>query len=339
MDGAGRGVTLADVADVAGVHVATVSRAVSRPELVGATTLARVERAIDELGYVPNRAARQLAGGPSASVAVLVPDITNPFFSAIVQAAQRTAASSSTLVLLADTAQNPTTELEALNSLAPNVDGVVLCSPVAAPRQILGVLGDRPVVFVNRRARGIASVVVDQGAIVTLAVDHLTSLGHRRIVVVDGPTGYWSSTQRLRRLAAIDGRGSVEIVRVGPTEPTFDGGTSVFDEVVARDATAVVAFNDVMALGLLSAAVERGIAVPHDLSIVGVDGVDLAHMSTPGLTTVAVDLDHVGREAVESIEALVRDRSAVTVRSISPTVIVRGSTGPIPSRGPGAGSR
>ena len=112
-------VTLADVAAAADVHAATVSRALSRPDLVKAATLDRVNAAVEALGYVPNRAARQLAGGRTGMVAMLVPDITNPFFAAVVQAAQRRAERDGHLVVLADTGLRAAAEVDAVRSLRP----------------------------------------------------------------------------------------------------------------------------------------------------------------------------------------------------------------------------
>ena len=331
-----RTVTLDDVARHAGVHASTVSRTLSRPDLVNARTLARVAAAIDQLGYVPNRAARQLAGGRTATVAMLVPDITNPFFSSVVQAAQRRAGAAGCLLLLADTAQDDGTELDAVRSLAPNVDGLVLCAPVAPTAELLQAAGDRVLVFVNRRARGVPSVVVDQAALVHLAATHLRDLGHRRIGAVRGPAGYWSSRQRehaLAKLAAAapPGPAGLDLVVLDPVDPTFDGGRAVLPAVVASGATAVLAFNDVMALGLVAAAAAAGIDVPGRLSVVGADGVPFAAMTTPGLTTVGVDLEALGDRALEALLARIGGRRADTSeraeQTITPRLVVRASSG------------
>lgn len=317
-----RTVTLDDVAAHAGVHASTVSRTLSRPDLVNAKTLARVTAAIEQLGYVPNRAARQLAGGRTATVAMLVPDITNPFFSSVVQAAQRRAGAAGRLLLLADTAQDARTELDAVRSLAPNVDGLVLCAPVARTADLLRVARDRPLVFVNRRARGVSSVVVDQHEIVELAIGHLRVLGHRRIAAIRGPVGYWSSRQREQALDRL-GR---ELIVLDPAEPTFDGGQAALAPVVDTGATAVVAFNDVQALGLVAAAVAEGIDVPGRLSVVGADGVPFAAMTTSGLTTVAVDLGAVGDLAITDLLARIEGGEPERhEQTITPHLVVRAS--------------
>jgi DNA-binding LacI/PurR family transcriptional regulator len=280
---------------------------------------------------VPNRAARQLAGGRTAKVAMLVPDITNPFFSSIVQAAQRRAGAAGRLLLLADTAQDARTELDAVRSLAPNVDGLVLCAPVAPTADLRRVARDRPLVFVNRRARGVPSVVIDQTAVVDLAIGHLRALGHRRIAAIRGPAGYWSSRQReqaLRRLGAA-------LVVLDPVDPTFEGGQAALARVVESGATAVLAFNDVTALGLVAAASAAGLVVPEQLSVVGADGVPYAAMATPALTTVAVDLEVVGDLALADLLARIDgtepDRSE---QLITPHLTIRASTAPPRRRRP-----
>lgn len=315
-----RAPTLADVALASGVHASTVSRVLSRPEVVDPATRARVAAEVARLGYVPNRAARRLAGGRTSAVGLLVPDITNPFFAITVQAAQRRAAEGGALVLLADTARDPATECDAVRSLAAEVDGLVLCSPVAGTAALREAAGGRSLAFVNRRARGVASVVVDQEGVVDLAVGHLRDLGHRRVGVGLGPPGYWSSGRRAAHL----GRLGPGIVPLGPTPPTFEGGRALLAPARAAGVTAVAAFNDQAALGLVAEAAAQGVTVPGELSVVGVDGVPTGAMTTPALTTVAVDLEELGRTAVD----LLAGGAGPGRRTVAPHVVVRSSTTP-----------
>jgi LacI family transcriptional regulator len=318
-----RAVTLADVAAAADVHAATVSRALSRPDLVKSATLDRVNAAIEELGYIPNRAARQLAGGRTAMLAMLVPDITNPFFAAIVQAAQRRADDDDHLVVLADTGLRGSAEVDAVRSLAPHVDAVIVCTPRSPAPPLVEAAAGRPVVLVNREADGVTSVVLDQRRIVALALDHLHGLGHESIALVRGPHGSWSARQRERGLSGDD------VTMVGPSAPTFDGGREVFGAVVEAGVTAAIAFNDVMALGLLRAAAETGVGVPSQLSVVGSDDIAIAAMATPALTTVAAPLDELATLAVDHALRLVGGGAPQQV-SVAPRLIERSSTGPRP---------
>ena len=309
-----RPATLADVAAATGVHAATVSRALSRPDTVAAPTLARVRAAVERLGYVPNQAARRLAGGRTAAVAVLVPDVANPFFALLVQRIQARLRAADMLVLLADTAQRPGTELDAVRSLARNVDGVVVCSPVAPVSRLVEAAAGRQLVMVNRQAPGIASVCVDQAAVIDLALAHLRERGHRDIAVLRGPRGYWSSRQR--DAAAGDG-----VVGIEGAPPTFEGGRDAARRIVDEGVTAVAAFNDVQAVGVLAGAADLGLTVPGELAVVGSDGIPLASMSTPALTTVAAPVDDLAAQAVARVLEGGTDDA-----TLSPHLVVGGST-------------
>jgi DNA-binding LacI/PurR family transcriptional regulator len=320
--GAQRRSTLTDVGRLAGVHSSTVSRALSRPDLVSAETRARVESAVQDLGFAPNPQARGLAAGRTGAIGLLVPDIANPYFAELIRAAQAEAALNDLVLLVADTEHDAEGELRTLRTLQPHVDGVILCTPVAPAH----VPGPVPIVYVNRRARGICSVTVDQHVLVRQAFDHLAELGHRHIVWLNGPGAYWSSQERLEAISVLDGRAARHEV-VEDIEPNFEGGQKGMDEVLRSAATAVVAFNDLIALGVLVAAASAGLDVPAELSVVGSDDIQAAAMSWPPLTSVASPIDEVGRVAVRS---LLRSRRGRRARSsvLSPSLRVRRSTGP-----------
>lgn len=331
-------VTLADVAAAAGVNASTVSRTLSRPEMVSAATLDRVTRAVDRLGYVPNRAARQLAGGRTGALGILVPDITNPFFAGIVRAAQRAASDQGQVALLADAGARPAAEVAAIRSLVDGVDGVVACSPTAPISQLVDAAAGRPVVLVNRRGRGVTSVAVDQAAIVARAFEHLTGAGHRRLAMVAGPSAYWSSPQRRRALDRVSTVGDldgppVEVTVLDGHAPTFEGGRGCVDELLASGVTGVLAFNDLVALGIASGVQERGLVVPDDLSVVGSDDVPFAAMATPPLTTVQSPVDHLGAMAVESLASCIAG-SPPAYHELEPRLVERRSTAPPPGVAP-----
>jgi LacI family transcriptional regulator len=313
------------VAAIAGVHSGTVSRVLTRPELVGAETLQRVQDAIETLQYVPNRAARQLAGGSTSTIAVLVPDIANPFFSIIVQAARRHAGTVGSLVLLGEADLDPTTELDAVDHLARHVDGLIVCSPTSPTTALAHAARGRPMVLVNRRARGIPSVAANQGAIVALAIDHLVSLQHDRIAVVSGPARYWSSLRRDRIVERQAARGPEKLIRITPAIPTFAGGSALLSRIRESGVTAVLAFNDIQALGILAAASAAGHAVPDDLSVVGVDGLPTGAMASPLLTSVGVDLEAMGQTAADLLLARIAGGTPADVE-IDPVLLTRGST-------------
>ena len=340
------GITLADVAAEAGVHSSTVSRVLSRPDLIGAPTRTAVLEAVERLGYIPNRAARQLAGGRVGSLGVLVPDITNPFFAQVVRAVQQCCRAADLTMLLADTDQRAEEELAEARALTGNVDGFVVCSPVAGAKEWRQAVGATPIVFVNRRARGVPSVAFDQRSIVELGIAHLRELGHRRIGVVRGPDAYWSARERTRAIRGLDGIDGLDgFVLFGPERPDFESGRALADEIVASGVSGVLAFNDLQALGIIAGCREAGKSVPQDLSVVGSDDIAAGTMSDPALTTITAPVRDLASAVLHLIEALIeapadtRDSATSTATEVAlpVTLTVRASTmfpghaAPVPS--------
>ena len=297
--------TLADVARLAGVSSATVSRALTRGDSVRSETRRRILSAVEALDYRPNRAARGLSTGRSGALGMLVPDISNPFFAELIRAAQASARMHEKVLLIADTAQSETQELDLIESLAGQVDGVIVCSPGVGPEQLDPTATGMPMVFVNRRADGVPAVVIDQDAIVRMSVRHLEDLQHRHLAFLSGPEQLWSSQRRLQAVRALERADGLELDVLGPFEPSFDGGSKAAEPVLSSGATGVLAFNDVMALGLMSRLASMGVAVPDQLSIVGSDDVPLARMWTPGLTSVSAPMRSAGESAVELLLQLI----------------------------------
>ncbi len=314
-------VTLADVAVEAGVHPSTVSRVLSRPQLIGEPTRTAVHAAIHKLGYTPNRAARQLAGGRIGAIGVLVPDITNPFFAHVVRSVQQGCRRNGLTMLLADTDQREADELSEARALAGSVDGFVVCSPVAATQQWLQVVGTAPLVFVNRRANGVASVALDQQAIIELGVTHLRAAGHRSIAVVRGPHSYWSSRERNRVVRRLPG-----LVTYGPVRPDFEAGIALATDLMRSSVTGVLAFNDVQALGIVAGYRAAGRSVPRDLSVVGSDDIADAAMSNPPLTTVAAPVQQLGDAAFDLLARLLAGAIERPEITLPVTLTVRAST-------------
>ena len=314
-------VTLADVAVEAGVHPSTVSRVLSRPQLIGEPTRTAVHAAIHKLGYTPNRAARQLAGGRIGAIGVLVPDITNPFFAHVVRSVQQGCRRNGLTMLLADTDQREADELSEARALAGSVDGFVACSPVAATQQWLQVVGTAPLVFVNRRANGVASVALDQQAIIELGVTHLRAAGHRSIAVVRGPHSYWSSRERNRVVRRLPG-----LVTYGPVRPDFEAGIALATDLMRSNVTGVLAFNDVQALGIVAGYRAAGRSVPRDLSVVGSDDIADAAMSNPPLTTVAAPVQQLGDAAFDLLARLLAGAIERPEITLPVTLTVRAST-------------
>ncbi|MBX3314098.1 MAG: LacI family DNA-binding transcriptional regulator [Actinobacteria bacterium] len=314
--------TLADVAALAGVHPSTVSRALNHPQLVAPATRDRVQAAAAELSFTPNPLAQGLLRGRTGAVAMLVPDIANPYFAALAQAAQAAASARGLVLIIAETRHDEVEEARVLDLLRARVDGVICCSPVLDRPPT----GAPPVVHVNRRTAGVPAVTIDQRAVVGLAREHLEGLAHDRIAWLLGPEGYWSTGERRAALDATTALRPHDVVLVD-VDPDFDGGFGMVDRVLDTGATAVVAFNDLMALGVLAGLAAAGRRVPEDISVVGSDDVRAAAMSWPPLTTVTGRLDDVGRSAVALVGALL-DGDRPSDVSLEPALVARRSTAP-----------
>ncbi len=315
-------VTIEDVAARAGVHAATVSRVLNHPEQVAPATRERVEAVVAELDFVPNRAARGLITGKTGNVAVIVPDLTNPHFAALVQAAGRAAREADLQLLLVDTGEHAEEEVRAARTLTHEVDGFVVVSPRRLHKE-LPALGPTPAVFVNRPVKGHTSIIMRTAPAVEEAVRHLASLGHTELAYVGGPKASWAATERrdaIRRSSTATGL-TVHEVAVGP--PTFEAGADAVDAVVATPATAVVAFNAQMALGVIAGLTRRGIPVPDRISVVGGDDVPMAPMTAPPLTAISLPTEAAGTAAIGCLGGA-SDRL-----ELEATFVERGSTAPV----------
>ena len=333
--------TIRDVASAAGVSQATVSRALSMPELVRPGTRARVEAAARRLGYRPNRAARGLITGRTGNLGLIVPDLSNPFFASVVKGVQAAARAADYSVFIADTDEEADAEVDLLRALAKQVDGLILCSPRAPDEELAAVGSESTVVLMNRKAGDRPSVTVDNADGMRQALDHLAALGHRRVAFVAGPRTSWSNDQRECGLRQAAEAGGVDLVHLGYFPPQFEGGVAAADLALASGATAVIAYNDVVALGLLSRLGARGVPVPGGLSVVGCDDIGMSVMSQPALTTVSVPKRSAGRATVGLLLSMLGTdgESGPLHRELPTQLIVRGTTGVAPTSSTKGSSR
>jgi DNA-binding LacI/PurR family transcriptional regulator len=319
-----RAVTLHDVAREAGVAISTVSRALSRPERVAVSTSERVQEVARRLGYRPNRIAQALPTGRTGMLAVLLPDITNPHHFGLVRGAEAQARAAGATLVLADTQEGPELEAAHVNRLESAVDGFVLASSRLPEPELRALAERRPVVLFNRRVNGLPSVATDSVDGSRQVVEHLVALGHRSIAYLAGPSAAWSDGQRWRALSDQAAAAGVEAIRCGPFPPTLDAGPAAADVGLGTGATALVAFNDLLAIGVLRRLEERGVAVPEQVSVVGFDDIFGADFCHPPLTTVAAPVGDAGRRLVDVLLAGGDPAPVITL----PTLLrVRASTG------------
>lgn len=322
-------VTIQDVAKAAGVSAATVCRALRAPEQVTTSTRSRVLQAVNELEYRTDGTKPCQPAGRTGNIGVLVPDLTNPAFPAITNAMRSRASESAYHLMVVDSAERPEAEPELIRSMSRHIDGLVLCSPRMPDDHLLSVTASMPTVLVNRRARRLSSVTADDAVGIKQVLTHLSGLGHRRVAYVAGPRLSWAGRERGRYLRACAAAIGIKLVEIGHAAPRVEGGMAATEPVLATGATAVVAHNDLVAIGLLNGMAERGIAVPQEMSVVGCDDIPMASMVRPRLTTIAQPADQSGRHVVDLLLRLLRadDRTGITRHEVIPQLVVRESTG------------
>jgi LacI family transcriptional regulator len=332
---------LKDVAEAAGVHISTASRALNERTavLLNPATLERVRETADGLGYRVNGMARALKTRRSMSIGMVVPDITNPFFPPVVRGAEDVLDRAGYSLLLSSSDNDlGKARRQTAAMLEGQADGLLLAmarrdDPLVADLRA----GGTPLVLVNRTIDrgGVSAVVPDDFHGSLEAVEHLYALGHRRVAFVGGPL---STSNGARRRASFD----ETVQRLGLPEVAALEALA-FDEQAGYAAaqtlltehpriTGVVAGNDLIAVGIIVAAAERGRNCPRDISVVGFNDMLLASRLQPPLTTIRIPQYDVGTRAAELLMALMAEpaRSPETVL-ISGELVVRGSTAPPPA--------
>jgi LacI family transcriptional regulator len=327
--------TIKDVAKRAGVGIATVSRALHGSPQVSPETAARVRSVIEELGYRPNTNAQSLASGRSHMLGLVVSDITNPFFPELIKGFEGVAVDQGYDVFVASTNYDPArTALCVKRMIERKIDGVAIMTSEVDP-SLRDSFARRkvPLVFldVGQVASGVSNVKVDYANGIAQAVDHLRALGHSRIAFIAGPLRLESVRERrdafLSRLCGPAG-GPEPLVEEG--NHRADGGFQAMERVLERapSTTAVIASNDLTAIGALRAIRQRGLRVPEDISVVGFDDIQMAQFTEPPLTTVKLIRTELARLACEALLHSIKSRGAGVEFRMSTSLVVRASTGP-----------
>ncbi|WP_068165557.1 LacI family DNA-binding transcriptional regulator [Rhodococcus phenolicus] len=324
--------TITDVARAAGVAASTVSRSFTNPDRVNSRTREHVLAIASELGYSPSPMARALESGRTNTLALLVPDITNPYFAGVIKGAERAAAAAGRTLVIGDTQESPTTEARLVQRLGPAVDGFVLSASRMPDDELRRAAELNAITLVNRAVRGFSCVVADYDSGTRQIVDHLASFGHRSLIFLGGPPESWSGARRWLGLRAAAQARDMSVRRFGPYSPTLGGGAAAADAAVAAGATAVVCHNDMLAIGVLRRLRDRKITVPDHMSVVGFDNIFGSDLCTPTLTTLAERTEDAGSRAIDMLGRQAYERVVEQAESVLPTqLVVRGSTGAAPA--------
>ena len=236
-------------------------------------------------------------------VALVIPDVTNPVYFDITRGAEDAAAEAGYTLLLADFRESGRLEREAIDRAVPAVEGLVLGGPRISDSAIRMAAKQRPTVILNRAVAGLPSVVIDNPRGIRRAAEHLGELGHDTITYLAGPEASWADGMRWRALREAGLELDLRVRRLGPYPPTFAGGLAAVDDLLRQPTTAVVAYNDLMAIGLMRGLQRAGVPVPREVSVVGFDNIFGSDFCTPALTTVAAPLRALGAAGVRRLLA------------------------------------
>ena len=330
-----RRMTISDVAELAGVSYQTVSRVINNKPDVSASTRQRIQDIIAETGYRPSRIARSLVTAHTATIGLIVPDISNPFFSAIARGVEQVASAQGYTVILCSTSEDVSRELEILHMLDERyVDGVIVCGLREEDTLLQKALSPfRAVVLVNRRLADetIPAIMVNDVLGGYMAVQHLLKLGHTDIGFMAGPISSYSSARRLQGYE----QALAEAGIVHPTDwvqhciPTVAGGETAAHSLLTNhpELSALFCHNDLVAVGAMRNCMATGRRVPEDMAIVGFDDIMLASLMSPSLTTCHVPRVEIGSQAVSMLfDCMKDDVGRCQEIVIDPELVVRAST-------------
>lgn len=325
--------TIGDVAKMAGVSVGTVSNTLRQPEVVRPATRQRVDAAIAELGYRPNRVAQSLSNGRTRLIAALLPEVANPFFAELVQGFERALSPTQYAVVFATAHEDVDMQQRYLEGFRERrVDGILMVAAADTNvSDIVSLAEAVPLVVVDRTIPGWEGdcVVGDSDAGMEFAVEHLTQLGHRRIALINGEMKLSTARERERAFEH-----SLSVRGLAPVEMsqgsfTIESGVAQTDHLLSlgRPPTAIVAGNDLLAMAAVAAATEIGVRVPDALSVVGYDDIPYARLVTPPLTTVRQSTYAMGFEAARLLLGRLEGKQRTSRRLVLRSeLVVRRST-------------
>ena len=318
---------LRQVAALAGVSAATVSRVFSNPEAVRERTRQRVTDAARELGWSPNQTARSLALGRTGNIGLMIPDASNPVFGVAIKDVQQFARERG-FALFVVVGDGATEDERALaHAAARKVDGLILVAPRMSPVQLSELRSISPLALVNRESEGSPSTSIPSEDGMQALVEHLAEMGHHRIVYLAGPKFSPSNAHRLHAFQKTANSQGIEALTLGPFE--FDymaAGRAAADDVLASGATAAIGYNDLVAVGLITELHRRGTQPGRDIAVAGFDGSWLGETTSPALTSVELPFAEAIRWAVLDLIELLEGTRTATARKLPSRLIIRAST-------------
>ena len=329
------------IAKIAGVSSATVSRVINGSNLVRPETAERVRRVLDETRFVPNGSATTLKYGRSSSYGLIIPDITNPFFSEFIRSFEGILVAGRQDMFMALTDERASRMKDTIHRmLVRQVDGVALLASEIETEPIETLIRNRvPLVTMDRRlaGQGLSDISINYSTGLNEAIEHLKKLGHQKVGYIGGSEGLTISDHRIQAFVK-----SVE--RAGlKADPKFllvgnyriSGGEAAMAELLTKKdrPTALIAANDLTAIGALRALHRAGLSAPQDYSIIGFDDIELCDVLDPPLTTIRLPRHELAERFVTALESSAKDPHASgKIYHIKTSLVVRASTGRAPKR-------
>jgi len=323
-------VTIQHVADAAGVSIATVSRVLNGDQRVSPELADKVKDVATRLGYRPFGAARDLASGNHRSIGVIVPDLGNPYFHDVIKAANVGASRDGYRMVISDSGDDAEVELSIAQERLSQVDGLLILSSRIDTAGLRALSRQpTPIVLVNRVEPGIdlPMVAVDNFTAMLDLCGSLAALGHRRVVYIAGSESAWQNRERWRAIQQARILG-LEATMLPAATSSIEGGYAATDAALESAPTAIIAFNDLVACGVLGRLRERGIRVPDDMSVTGFDDIVFAQHTLPPLTTAVSPRAELGAKAWEILRARLAGVEPDLPPLLAATLVVRDSTGP-----------
>ena len=325
-----------DIAKIAGVSSATVSRVINGSNLVRPATAERVRTVINELKFVPNGSATTLKYGRSSTYGLIIPDITNPFFPEFIRSFEAILVANNQDMLMATTDLHPSRMQQTIRRmLVRKVDGVALLAAEVETEPIEALLHHRvPLVTLDRRlfSSGLSDVSISYTGGMSQAIEHLKQLRHRKIGYIGGSSGLTISDHRVqsfvKAMTKADLKINPQFIRVGNYR--ISGGETAMAELLAMKdrPTAILTANDLTAIGALRVVHKQNLSVPDDFSIVGFDDIELSDIVYPPLTTLRLPRRELADTFFKALESSGKDPHAVGKQyKVKTSLVIRSSTG------------
>lgn len=320
--------TIYDIAERLDLSPSTVSRALSKPGRINATTVARIRAVAAELGYRVNPMARALPTGMSGTFAIVLPDITNPVHFGLIRGAEQVARENGYTLVVSESQGSPALERETIEALQQSVDGLLVVASRLGEEQLRDLATVKPIVGANHSSPDLPTVIPNLQAGLTAVVDHLQQLGHRSVAYLGIP-GLEINRARWNILMELTRDRSMSVVEIAIDSSGVDAGAGSLQRIRASGVTAVLAYNDLVAHGVLHAARAAKLEIPQSFSVVGFDDIFSAELAVPSLTTLRSPLHEIGATAMTVL--VDRDVNRTPSQIILPIeLVVRESTGVAP---------